>query len=211
MATIASFSIRRLLIALIGLAVFMPTAVAQQTASKVGDVVPDWQDLVGVDDQQHSLKDWKEKQVLVICFTCNSCPYAVDYEDRLNALHRKIVSEKLDAQLIAINSNTIPADRLDEMKKRATDKEFGFPYLWDETQDVARAYGAIYTPEFFVLNRDRKIVYKGAMDDSTNADAVSSRFVELAVTAALKGEQPEVTEAGARGCTIRFQRQRRKP
>ncbi len=177
----------------------------------IDDKAPAWVDLAGTDDRTHSLGDLGEADVLVVCFTCNSCPYAVDYEDRLVALQKKFAADGSRAQLVAINSNVIPADRMEQMKQRAQDKQFNFPYLWDETQEVAKSYGAIYTPEFFVLNSVRRIVYKGALDDSTDEQKVTQRYVEDAVAATLAGKTPEVRQTGARGCSIRFQRQRRKP
>ena len=92
------------------------------------------------------------------------------------------------------------------MKERARAKEFPFPYLMDETQKVAAAYGANFTPEFFVLDKDRRIVYTGAMDDQTAADKVEHRYVELAVEAALKDEVPATTSNPARGCSIPYKR-----
>ncbi|MEZ6059143.1 MAG: thioredoxin family protein [Planctomycetaceae bacterium] len=188
------------------------TAAAQSASSpEIGDKAPEWSDLAGVDEKPHSLNDLADRDIVVVCFTCNSCPYAVDYEDRLIALQKKFADDGNRAQLIAINSNVIPDDRLDQMQQRAKEKKFNFPYLWDESQDVARSYGAIYTPEFFVLNSRREIVYKGALDDSTDAARVSQRYVEDAVSAALAGKTPAVQKTGARGCTIRFERKRRKP
>lgn len=168
-----------------------------------------WKNLDGTDGRKHSLQDLADCEVVVVCFTCNTCPYAVDYEDRLIALTKKYADLGSKVQLVAINSNGVPADKLDKMKERARQKGFHFPYLRDETQEVAKAFDAVYTPEFYVLNSDREIVYRGAMDDSTDAEKVTVRYVELAVEAALQGKQPEVTKTGARGCAIRFQRRRR--
>ncbi len=176
---------------------------------KIGDEAPVWADLVGTDDEKHSLADLKDKQVVVVCFTCNSCLYSVDYEDRLIEFHKKFSERKEGVALIAINSNLKPAERLDKMKERAKAKEFRFPYLVDETQKVAASYGANFTPEFFVLNKDRRIVYMGAMDDQTQADKVDQRFVELAVEAALKNESPTTTTNPARGCSIPYKRLKR--
>ena len=111
--------------------------------------------------------------------------------------------------MIAINANLKPAERLDKMKERAKAKEFPFPYLMDETQKVAASYGANFTPEFFVLNKDRRNVYIGALDDQTQADKVERRFVELAVDAALKNELPATTTNPARGCSIPYKRVKR--
>ena len=176
---------------------------------KIGDMAPSWENLVGTDDQKHSLTDLKDQQVVVVCFTCNSCPYAVDYEDRMIEFQKKFSARKEGVALVAINANLKPAERLDKMKERARAKEFPFPYVMDETQKVAAAYGANFTPEFFVLNKERRIVYIGAMDDQTAADKVQQRFVELAVEAALKGEVPATTSNPARGCSIPYKRVRK--
>jgi len=176
---------------------------------KIGDEAPSWADLVGTDDEKHSLADLRDKQVVVVCFTCNSCPYSVDYEDRMIEFHRKFSERKEGIALIAINANLKPAERLDKMKERSKAKEFPFPYLMDETQKVAASYGANFTPEFFVLNKDRRIVYMGALDDQTQADKVEQRFVELAVEAALKNELPTTTTNPARGCSIPYKRTKR--
>ena len=176
---------------------------------KIGDEAPVWSDLVGTDDEKHSLADLKDSPVIVVCFTCNSCPYSVDYQDRMMELHQKFSDRKVGVALIAINSDVRPTEHLDKMKERAKTKGFPFLYLKDDTQKVATSYGANFTPEFFVLNEKRAIVYIGAMDDQTDADKVQQRFVELAVEAALKGELPATTTHPARGCSIRYKRARR--
>jgi peroxiredoxin len=176
---------------------------------KTGDAAPAWSELPGTDDRMHSLADLKDKRVVVVCFTCNSCPYSVDYEDRLIEFQKKFSENKEGVVLVAINSNAKPAENLDRMKERAHAKNFAFPYLMDATQTVAASYGAHFTPEFFVLNSDRRIVYHGAMDDKTDASKVEVRFVELAVEAALKDELPEVTTNPARGCSIPYKRKKR--
>ncbi len=190
---------------------FTATAMSQQAEvlPGIGDKAPSWMDLPGTDDRKHSLEVLKDKGVIVVCFTCNSCPYASDYEDRMVALQKKFIMEGLNAQLVAINSNTVAADNMDRMKERAAEKKFNYPYLWDESQTVAKAYGAIYTPEFYVLNKQREIIYRGALDDATLADKVSVKYVELAVAAGLSGTKPKVEKTGARGCGIRFNRKRR--
>ena len=176
---------------------------------KIGDVAPDWKVLPGTDDKKHSLADLHENRVIVLVFTCNSCPYSVDYEDRIIALRKKYADHKEGVVVVAINSSRKPAESLDKMKERAKDKEFPFAYLVDESQQVAEAHGAGTTPEFFVLNEDRHLVYKGALDDKTDAAQVQVKYVELAIEAALKGELPETREVPARGCAIRYQRARK--
>ena len=173
---------------------------------KLGDFAPSWKDLPGVDGENHSLADLKTKDVVVLVFTCNSCPAAEEYEDRIIALTKKYAAGQGRAAVVAINVNTIPEDRLPEMKKRAKDKEFPFTYLYDETQKIAKAYGATYTPEFFVLDKQRKIIYMGAMDDRDQPANVKKRFVEDAIEAALKGERAATGETLARGCRIRWNR-----
>lgn len=169
-----------------------------------GDAAPEWQDLEGTDGKKHSLSDLKDKDVVVVVFTCNSCPVAVGYEDRIIAFAEKHAGPKSKVAVVAINVNTIPEDSLAEMKKRAAKKKFPFPYLFDPTQEIAKKFGATITPEFFVLNKDRKIVYEGAMDDkSPPADATNSHL-QAAVEAALARKNAETGETIARGCRIRF-------
>ena len=119
----------------------------------IGDEAPAWNQLIGVDDATHSLDDLAEKKVVVVVFTCNSCPYAVDVEDRLVALAKKYDGDRV--AVVAINVNKVESDLLPAMKEKAAAKGFEFPYLFDETQKIARDYGAIYTPEFFVLGPKR--------------------------------------------------------
>ncbi len=177
----------------------------------VGDAAPAWKSLPGTDDKTHSLADLKGKSVVVVAFTCNSCPYAVDYEDRLIALAKKHAGADGRAAVVAINVNKIPEDSLSEMKKRSVEKQFPFAYLYDESQEIAKAYGATFTPEFFVLDAQRKIVYMGAMDDETDASKVTVHYVERAIAAALQGKSPEVSETVGRGCFVRYARTRKKP
>jgi peroxiredoxin len=175
-----------------------------------GDAAPAWTNLPGVDGKQHSLADLKDKQLVVVVFTCNSCPVAVDYEDRIIAFAKKHAGPNDPIAVVAINVNKIEADSLPKMKERSEEKGFPYPYLFDETQKIARDYGATYTPEFFVLNKERKVVYMGGMDDNSNLAAVTANYLEPAVQSALKNEKPGIIETVARGCTIRYERERRK-
>lgn len=172
----------------------------------VGDPAPAWKDLEGTDGNKHSLADLANKDVVVVAFTCNSCPVAVGYEDRLIAFARKHATPESKVAVVAVNVNTIPDDRLPKMKERAEKKKFPFPYLYDPSQQIAKAYGATYTPEFFVLNKERKVVYMGAMDDKSEAKDATASFLEPAVAAALAGRSPDKGETLARGCRIRFER-----
>ena len=192
----------------ITLALLLPFACVAGEFNKklnLGDPAPLWNDLPGTDGKKHSLADYADKEIVVVVFTCNSCACSEEYEDRIIAFADKY---KAKAALVAINVNTIPEDRLDAMKKKADKKKFPFAYLYDETQTIARDFGATYTPEFFVLTRDRKVAYMGAMDDKTKVDEVKKRYLESAVDAVLKGEKPKTGETNPHGCLIRFKRSR---
>ncbi|MGY8769419.1 MAG: thioredoxin family protein [Pirellulales bacterium] len=176
---------------------------------EIGDKAPVWENLPGLDGKQHSLVDLKDKQLIVLAFTCNSCPYAVDYEDRLIALAKKYSGKDSKVAVVAINCNKTPEDSLEAMQERAIEKKFNFSYLYDDSQDTGRKIGALRTPEFFVLDQKRTVIYMGAMDDSTDASKVKVDYVQLAIDAGLKGELPETKETIAIGCNIRYKRVRR--
>jgi peroxiredoxin len=175
---------------------------------KIGDPAPAWTNLEGVDGKRHSLSDLADKELLVVVFTCNSCPVATDYEDRIVAFSKKFSMPGGRVGLVAINVNTVAEDRLPKMKERAEAKGFDFPYLYDETQKIGKAFGANFTPEFFVLDRHRRVVYMGGMDDSSQSAAVKNRYLDSAVEAALSGQRPATPETTAIGCRIRYARQR---
>ena len=173
---------------------------------KIGDLAPAWVDLRGVDGNYHSLSELKDKQVVVVLFTCNSCPVAKDYEDRIIATAKKFSH----VAFVAINVNRIPDDSLEKMTERAKEKGFPFPYLLDESQQIAKHYGANFTPEFFVLDAQRKVTYMGGFDDNANSKLVKREFLDLAITATLAKKSPDIAETLARGCRIRFAREPRK-
>jgi peroxiredoxin len=202
---------RRLMLSSCFLAALAASAVSARADDKlkIGDSAPDWKDLTGVDDRRYALADLHDQQVVVMCFTCNSCPYSVDYEDRLIALFNRYKDHPAGISLIAVNSNRKPSETLEKMKERAKEREFPFPYVIDETQEIGNKFGAVFTPEFFVLNRDRKVIYIGAMDDKTDPQQATVNYVELAIEAALKGDLPQTTEVPARGCTIPYRRARK--
>lgn len=176
----------------------------------LGDAAPAWSGLPGVDGKKHGLEELKDKAVVVVVFTCNSCPCAVDYEDRLLAFCKKHAEPGSQVGVVAIGVNTIEADKLPAMRKKAEAKKFPFAYLHDETQKIAKAYGAGTTPEFFVLDRERKIAYMGAMDDRDPPANASKAYLEEAVEAVLAGKKPTVGETNPRGCRIRWNDKRRK-
>jgi peroxiredoxin len=172
------------------------------TVLNIGDKAPTWTGAVGIDDKQHALADYKDSKVVVMVFTCNKCPVAIAYEDRLVAL-QKDYKEK-GVQFVAVNVNDNEADGLAAMKVRAEEKGFNFPYLFDKSQVSARAYGATVTPHVFVLDQDRKVTYMGAVDDNQQPDKVTKQHLRDAIDAALAGTSPATTETKQFGCGINY-------
>jgi thiol-disulfide isomerase/thioredoxin len=171
---------------------------------KIGDAAPDWSGLEGIDGKQHALKDLADKEVIAIGFICNTCEYAKDAEERLIALAERFELEGSKCAVVAINPNLIKDDLLPAMQERAKLREFNFLYLHDgPKQETAKSYGITFTPEFVVLNKERKVVYLGALDDSPEGKKVTKKYVEDAVAAALAGKLPMATETPAVGCAVR--------
>ena len=168
----------------------------------VGQPAPAWKDLAGTDGKSHSLADHKDAKVLVVIFTCNHCPVAQAYEERLKSIVKDY--GKKGVELVAINVNTSDADKLEAMKKHAAEREFNFDYLYDPSQKIGRAFGANVTPHAFVLDKDRKIAYMGAIDNSMDPAKVESTYLLDAIDALLAGEKPEITEMRQFGCGIQY-------
>jgi peroxiredoxin len=183
------------------------------TALSIGAAAPDFK-LPGVDGRTHSLRDFAAARVLVVIFTCNHCPTAQAYEDRIIKLateyHKKGVS------VVAISPNdplavrldelgyTDLADSFDEMKIRAKDKKFPFPYLYDgETQQTARAYGVLATPHVFIFDPERKLRYAGRFDDS-EVKKVNVHDAQNAVDALLAGKPVPVERTRVFGCSTKW-------
>lgn len=162
--------------------------------------------LPGVDGKTYSLKDYADKKAVAVVFTCNHCPYAQAWEGRLIAAQADYASKGV--QLLAINANnavTHPGDSFDKMKERAQAQGFNFPYLRDESQEVARAYGAERTPEIFLFDHDGVLQYHGAPDDNyENPDAVQNPYFRAALDAVLAGKAPETAQTPPVGCTIKW-------
>jgi peroxiredoxin len=194
--------------ALVAAALFLASPLEAGKFNKkvsVGDAAPTFSKLPGTDDKDHSLADLKNKDIVVVVVTCNHCPVAVAYEDRIIAFTKKYAGkDDSKVAVVAINVNNLPADKLDKMKERAKAKGFNFPYLYDESQEIAKKLGATVTPEFFVLDKNRKIAYMGAMDDNQKTDSVKSKYLEDAVDALLEGKKISTTETRARGCSVKF-------
>jgi peroxiredoxin len=174
---------------------------------KVGDLATDVS-LSNIDGKMVSLTDYDDAKGFIVIFTCNTCPYSVAYEDRIIALDKKYAP--LGYPVIAINPNDPAAQKgeeLRDMKQRAENKGFTFPYLQDKGQNVYPKFGATRTPHVFVLEKQDKgnvVQYIGAIDDSSrNPKKVKQRYVADAVDALLAGQLPKVSTTKAIGCSIK--------
>jgi peroxiredoxin len=173
----------------------------------IGDAAPTWSNLPGTDGKKHSLADLKDKDVVVVAITCNHCPVATKYEDRLIAFAKKYADKKV--ALVAINVSHEDEDKFPAMKERAKEKGFPFPYLQDESQKIGKALGATVTPEIFVLNKERKIVYMGRVDDSWQFPAkVKQKYLEDAVNALLESKKIAKTETSPYGCSVIYKEEK---
>ncbi len=169
---------------------------------QVGDTAEDFS-LMGVDDQMHSLADYEDAKGFVVIFTCNHCPYSVAYEDRIIALHAEYGE---DYPVIAINPNdpvSYPSDNFENMKVRAQEKGFTFDYLFDDGQKVFPKFGATKTPHVFLLDKELKVQYIGAIDNSTEKSGVTKTYLADAIESLQAGESPKVTSTKAIGCGIK--------
>ena len=174
---------------------------------KIGDIATDFK-LENIDGSMVSLSDFNDAKGFIVTFTCNTCPYAVAYEDRIEALNKKYASKGYPVIAIMPNNTDVkPGDNMEAMQKRAKEKGFTFPYLIDKGQKIYPQYGATKTPHVYVLQKTKKgniVKYIGAIDDNfQDANAVKTRYVEDAVNALLSGNEIKVKETKAIGCTIK--------
>ena len=172
---------------------------------EIGQAAPDF-DLPGVDGNSHSLASFGDAKLLVVVFSCNHCPYVVGSEDRMNELYAEYSPKGV--AMIAINSNETdnhPTDSFEDMVARAKEKGFTFPYVRDESQAVARAYGALRTPHFYVFDGERKLRYTGRMDDNPmTPGAQTTRELRDALDALLEGKNPPVEVTNPIGCNVKW-------
>jgi len=171
----------------------------------LGSKAPEIGTLQGVDGKRYSLASFAAKPVLVVVFTCNHCPYAQAYEDRLVGIQRDYAAKGV--QLVAINSNddkNYPEDSYPNMVKRAKEKGFNFPYLRDEDQRVVTDYGAVCTPHVFVLDRERVLRYRGRIDDSKDPKQVKSPDLRNALDDLVAGRPARVADTKPFGCSIKW-------
>lgn len=174
----------------------------------VGDTATDFK-LKNVDGKTISLADWKDAKGFIVIFDCNTCPYSKAYNDRIVGLNTKYAGKGFP--VIAINANdpeSSPGDSYDKMVTHAKKKGYTFPYLMDESQSVAKAYGATNTPHVYVLSRttsELKVAYIGTIDDNArDASAVTKKYVEEAVDALLADKPVQTTKTKAIGCGIKW-------
>jgi peroxiredoxin len=173
-------------------------------AYKVGEQAADFS-LKNVDGSMVSLKDYKGVNGYIVVFTCNTCPYAVMYEDRIIELHNKYASQGYPVVAINPNDPTVKSgDDFASMQARAKEKNFPFKYLYDDGQKVYPAFGAVRTPHVFLLDANRYVRYIGAIDDNAqNPSEVSVKYLENAIAALKAGNNPDPAETKAIGCTIK--------
>jgi peroxiredoxin len=197
---------KQILIVALAIVAFIAQPISAQ-GYKIGDNATDFK-LKNVDGKMVSLSNFKDAKGFIVIFTCNHCPYAIAYEDRINALDAKYKS--LGYPVIAINPNdpaVQPKDSYDAMIVRAKEKNFSFPYLFDDGQKIYPQYGATKTPHIFILQKDKGknvVRYIGAIDNNyKDANDVTEKYVEEAVDALLSGKPVTTTTTVAVGCTIK--------
>lgn len=181
------------------------------TGYQVGDTVSDFK-LKNVDGKMVSMADYKTAKGFIVVFTCNHCPFSKAYEQRIMDLNTMYAPKGYP--VIAISSNdkdVVPEDSYENMQALAKEKQYAFPYLYDETQAVAKTFGATRTPQIFILNKEKKgtvLLYTGAIDDNTDNPAdVTTKYVQNAMTEILAGKPVEQNFTKAVGCSIKWAQQ----
>ena len=176
--------------------------------SQLGTPAPDFS-LKGVDGKTYSLAGFTGKKVLIVMFICNHCPYVKAVEDRIIQLQRDYSSKSVQLVGICANDPTdYPDDYPENLRKRWQVKDYRFPYLVDETQDVARAYGAVCTPDIFVFDSERKLAYHGQLDNKWQDVAKVTRHdLREAVDLLLAGKRPSSDQIPSMGCSIKWKKQ----
>lgn len=185
-----------------------PRQYSAQKGYDIGALAADF-NLENIDGSFVSLSDFNESKGFIVVFTCNTCPYAVAYEDRIEALNKKYAKKGYPVIAIMPNNTEIkPGDSLDAMRKRANKKGFTFPYLIDREQAVFPQYGATKTPHVYVLQKNNEMLivrYIGAIDDNyKDANKVVLKYVEDAVDALLMNRKVPVSKTRAIGCSIKI-------
>ncbi|MGY0391058.1 thioredoxin family protein [Bizionia sp. KMM 8389] len=179
-------------------------SLSEMTGYKIGDTATDFE-LKNVDGSMFSLANVADAKGYIVVFTCNECPFAKMYEDRLITLHNNYAPKGYP--VIAINPNVSEdneKENFEAMQKRASEKAFPFVYLEDKGQEIFPQYGALRTPHVFLLDQDRKVQYIGTIDDNAkSAESVTVKYVEDAINALQNGEKPNPNFTKAIGCPVK--------
>lgn len=172
---------------------------------KTGDAAPDFS-LPGVDGRSRSLADYRGAKALLVVFMCNHCPYVQAKFSRLNEIHSKY--SRQGVAMVGISSNdaeNYPDDSFENMKRVAAEQGFRFDYLYDESQEVAKKYGAVCTPDPFLFDKDLKLAYHGRLDDALSPEKKAADFImEKAIDAVLSGKKPDKDFLPSQGCSIKW-------
>ncbi len=180
-------------------------ALLETTSIPMGTPCPDF-NLPAVDGRHYRLSDFADAKVLVVMFICNHCPYVQAIEDRYVALAHRYQNSPVRIVGICPNDpERYPDDNMEALKQRWAEKDYRFPYLQDLSQQVARDFGAVCTPDLFVYDADRKLAYHGRLDDNwAEADKVTRHDLQEAIEALLAGTAPAPEQHPAQGCSIKW-------
>ena len=174
---------------------------------KTGDQAPDFE-LMGIDDKKHSLQDYKDYQGLLVLFICNHCPYVKAKVDAIKEIYDKFHDK---VAIVGINSNDpidYPDDSFENMKKVSSEKGLKIDYLVDETQEIAKKYGAICTPDPFLFDKDRKLIFHGRIDNAMKLeDSATEKTMISNIEKFLAGEKIEKDFDPSIGCSIKWKEQ----
>jgi peroxiredoxin len=196
---------------IVAAAALMLFAAFTEGGYKVGDKAADFK-LKNVDNKMVAMADYKDAKGIIVVFTCNHCPFAKKYESRIMDLDKKMKPKGFPVVAISPNDPTVePDDSFENMQKRAKEKGYSFPYLMDETQNVAKEYGATKTPHVYLLEKQKDatyiVKYIGAIDDnSDDASAVKEKYVENAINNILAGKPVTPDNTKAIGCGIKWKK-----
>ena len=191
---------------LLALSALLLAQMAVAAPLEIGTALPDFS-LRSVDGQTVSTRDYAQAKLLVVVFSCNTCPYSRAYQGRLVSLQKTYSGRGV--QIVVINSNDVkksPGDSYEAMQKTAKQGGYPFPYVYDESQQVARTFGASRTPEAFLFDQNRRLVYRGQIDDNTEEAQVHTSHLKNALETALAGPADKIAPNTTRafGCTIKW-------
>jgi peroxiredoxin len=182
----------------------LTAAIPVKNGYEIGDKASDFK-LKNIDGRWVSLSDYKDAKGFIVIFDCNTCPYSKAYNERIIELNETYSAKGFP--VIAINANDGAGDSFEDMVRNAKKKSYKHPYLFDETQQVAKSFGATNTPHVFILTEELKVAYIGAIDDNArDASSATRHYVEDAVNALLADKSVPVTKTKAIGCGIRWKR-----